>query len=145
MSGDLQDASPPDSGWMPPAEAVARPVPTSWRSLRLAWWTMAVIVVADQITKWLVVQYVPMFSSVVVIPHLVDLVHVRNTGIAFGFLNDLNHAWQSGITTGLAMVALAGILVYAKHLSPEERWTRLGLSLILGGAVGNLIDRARLG
>jgi signal peptidase II len=146
MAGDVQDASQPEQDWLPPAgEPTAGTSRTSWGSLRLAWRTMAAIVVADQITKWLVVEYVPIYSSVAVIPNLVDFVHVRNTGIAFGFLNDLNHAWQSGITTGLAVVALAGILLYAKQLTAEERWTRLGLSFILGGAVGNLIDRARLG
>jgi signal peptidase II len=106
---------------------------------------MAAIVIADQISKWLVTEYIPVFSSVTVIPNLVDLVHVRNTGIAFGFLNDLNHAWQSAMTTGLAVVALVGILIYAKQLDADERWARRGLSLILAGAVGNLIDRARLG
>lgn len=115
------------------------------RVLSLAWWAIVAIVVADQITKAMVLERIPVLASVTVIPGLLDLVHVRNAGVAFGFLNDLEHAWQSMFTTGLAVVALVGIVYYATHLSAAERLTRFGLSLILGGAVGNLIDRARLG
>jgi signal peptidase II len=118
---------------------------TSRRALRLAWWAIATIVAMDQLTKWLVLEHIPVFSSVAVIPGMLDLVHVRNSGVAFGFLNDLEHAWQGVFTSGLALAALAGIVYYATHLRPEERLARFGLSLILGGAVGNLIDRARLG
>ena len=76
---------------------------------------------------------------------LLDLVHVHNPGIAFGFLSDFAHSWQGVLTTGLAVAALAGILYYASHLPSEERIARYGLSLILAGAVGNLIDRSRQG
>lgn len=141
-TGDVDGSTPPPDGQGLPASDGPE---TGARSLRLAWWTMAAIVVADQLTKWLVVEFIPVFSSVTVIPHVLDLVNVRNTGIAFGFLNDLNHAWQSGMTTTLALLALAGIVYYAMHLGPEEHRARFGLSLILAGAVGNLIDRARQG
>jgi signal peptidase II len=99
----------------------------------------------DQITKWLVQQHVPVFSSLTVLPGILDIVHVHNEGVAFGFLNDLEHPWRSTFTTTMAVAALAGILYYATHLDAHERVARLGLSLILGGAVGNLIDRAYLG
>lgn len=127
------------------APALAPSAPTDRRSLRLAWWLLSTIVVVDQITKWLVQQHIPVFSSLVVIPGLVDFVHVHNTGVAFGFMNDLDHPWQSAFTTTMALLALIGIVYYATHLGPDERRARVGLSLILGGAIGNLIDRARLG
>ncbi len=75
----------------------------------------------------------------------IDLVHVRNSGVAFGFLNDITHPLRGLATTGLAGLALVGIVYYATHLRDEERLARVGLSLILGGAIGNLIDRSRQG
>lgn len=115
------------------------------RRLRLAWWLIVGVVVVDQISKLLVQHYVPIFSSISVIPGVMDLVHVHNRGVAFGIMNDSDHPWRSVGTTGLAILALAGIVYYATHLRPEERLARVGLSLILGGAIGNLIDRARQG
>lgn len=144
MAADGSEQSDVGAGW---SAVTTGPTPaqSARRTLSLAWWAIFLLVVADQFTKWLVLDRIPVLSSVTVIPGLVDFVHVRNAGVAFGFLNDLEHPWQSAFTTGLALVALIGILYYATHLGPEERLTRVGLSLILGGAVGNLIDRARLG
>jgi signal peptidase II len=116
--------------------------PAAQRALRLVWWLIAVVVVFDQVTKWLVLEHVPLFSSIQVVPGFIDLVHVRNAGVAFGFLNETTHPLRSFATTGLAVVALIGIIYYATHLRAEERLARMGLSLILGGAVGNLVDRA---
>ena len=67
--------------------------------------------------------------------------HVHNAGVAFGLLNDAHLPFKGWLTTALAALALAGIAFYARHVRPEERLARLGLSLILGGAIGNLIDR----
>src|SRR5204863_5535287 len=85
------------------------------------------------------------FDSRTLIPGLVDLAHVRNEGVAFGLFNAINmpHKWV--LTTALALVALAGITYYARHIQPSERLARVGLSMILGGALGNLIDRLRAG
>ena len=141
MSGD-----PEATAGVPAAPVPSdRPAEAKRASLSLAWWLIAAIVVVDQITKLLIQYYVPVFSSVTVVPGLVDLVHVHNAGVAFGFLNDVDHPFRSLLTTGLAVVALIGIVYYATHLDPRERLARLGLSLILGGAVGNLIDRSRQG
>jgi signal peptidase II len=75
----------------------------------------------------------------------VDLVHVQNAGVAFGLFNDVEHPLRSLFTIALALIALVGIGYYARQLRPEERVARIGLSLILGGAIGNLIDRVRQG
>lgn len=109
------------------------------------WWVSAVTIVADQATKYLVNTMLPVYDSVTVIPHFMDLVHVHNAGVAFGLLNGSEHPQRNLLTTGLAIVALAGIAYYARHVRREERAARAGLSLILGGAVGNLIDRTRQG
>jgi signal peptidase II len=89
--------------------------------------------------------WLPLYDSLAVIPGLMDFVHVRNSGVAFGFLNYLEIASRGLVTTGLALVALIGIMYYARHLRPQELLARVGLSLILGGALGNLIDRFRAG
>jgi len=111
----------------------------------LFWWLTAVIIAADQITKAMVHNVVSMYESKTLIPGFLDLAHVRNEGVAFGLFNsaDLQHKWV--LTTGLALAALAGISYYARHIRQEERLARIGLSMILGGALGNLIDRVRNG
>jgi signal peptidase II len=140
MTGETPDDGRAETlGWAP---AAAEPVR---KSLGLAWWLMAGVVVLDQLTKWLVVSGIPLYDSVVVIPGWLDLVHIHNRGVAFGFMNDVEHPFRSVATTALAFAALGGIIYYARHLGAHERWARLGLSLVLGGAVGNLIDRARQG
>lgn len=122
----------------------AAPVRTASRA-SLLWWLIAVVIVLDQATKALVQQFIPVYGSVTVIPGLIDFVHIHNAGVAFGLMNDLEHAWRSTMTTGLALAALAGIVYYSRQMRPDERLARAGLSLILGGAIGNLIDRLRIG
>ena len=109
------------------------------------WWISAATVALDQITKVLVYVLLPVYESRTIIPNLVDLVHVRNAGVAFGLLNGVEHPGRAIFTTSLALIALAGIAYYARHIRAEERLARIGLSLILGGAVGNLVDRLRQG
>src|SRR5688572_5838372 len=109
------------------------------------WWTTITIVVADQVTKAMVSAALGLYDSTTVIPGLVDFVHVRNEGVAFGLLNSTDLPYKTAITTVLAVAALAGIALYARHLRDREWVARLGLACILGGAVGNLIDRVRQG
>lgn len=111
----------------------------------LLWWLIGTIVLVDQISKILVQRFIPVFDSVTVVPDLIDLVHIHNAGVAFGLMNDMDHPYRSALTLGLALAALAGIVYYSRQIHQGERLARTGLSLILGGAVGNLIDRVRLG
>ncbi|MFO7693277.1 MAG: signal peptidase II [Vicinamibacterales bacterium] len=106
---------------------------------------VAGIVALDQITKLLVRLDIPLHDSVPVIPGFLNLVHVRNTGTAFGFLNAADFPYKAPVVALAAALALAGIAMYAARLSSHERLARIGLALILGGAVGNLIDRLTLG
>ncbi|MEI6245452.1 MAG: signal peptidase II [Acidobacteriota bacterium] len=106
---------------------------------------VAAVVILDQLVKLAVVRMLPVYDSVTVIPHLLDLTYVRNTGVAFGVLNESSLPYKGAITTSLALIALGGIALYARQLQMHERWARRGLTLILGGAFGNLIDRLRLG
>jgi signal peptidase II len=106
---------------------------------------IAGIVALDQLTKLLVRVEIPLHGSVTVVPGLLNIVHVRNTGAAFGFLNTVEFPYKAAAVAMVATAALMGIALYAARMSSHERLARVGLALILGGAVGNLIDRLALG
>jgi signal peptidase II len=108
-------------------------------------WIAAVIIVLDQITKALVKARLPLHESVTVIPGFFDLTHVRNTGAAFGMLNSIEFAYKPAVMVLVALLALGAVASYALSLPSAQRIARWGLALILGGAVGNLIDRATMG
>ena len=113
------------------------------RSLELL--TAGTIVALDQATKALVRARLPLHESVTVIPGFFDLTHVRNTGAAFGMLNNFDFEYKPLIMVAIALIALAAVASYAFTMPAEQRMARLGLALILGGAIGNLIDRASSG
>jgi signal peptidase II len=106
---------------------------------------IATIVVVDQITKFLVRSTIPLYSKQVIIPNLLDVTHVQNTGAAFGLLNAADFPYKSAVMIAIAALALVAISLYARQLGTHERLSRYGLALILGGAFGNLIDRAIAG
>ena len=126
---------------------MADPVPPSQSSgaRRVELWLPPVVVVVDQITKWLVRSSVPLHTSVQVVPNVLDITHVRNTGAAYGFLNDVDFPGKPLVIAAVAACVLVGIAVYAGSLGREQRIARLGMALIMGGAAGNLIDRLVLG
>jgi len=140
--------APPGTAGPAGTEAAPGPppsVPPAASGARLLWWLIAGVIAADQATKVLLRSAVPLYDHRTLVPGLVDLVHVRNEGIAFGLLNSADFEYKWLVTTTLAAVALGAIAFYARHLRPEERLARIGLSLILGGALGNLIDRVHAG
>jgi len=108
-------------------------------------WLVVLLVVFDQVTKWLVVQRIALHETVKVIPGLLNLTHVRNTGAAFGMLNGSDFAYKPVVVAALAIVALFGILWYAQKFAGDAWPARYGFVLIVAGAVGNLIDRVTLG
>jgi len=138
-----EDTAAVTAGAGPPEPAAAQ----AGRRNRIGifWWVSATTVLLDQVTKAIVDASLPLYGTKTVIPRFFDLVHVRNAGVAFGLMNSLEHPWKTFITTSLALIALVSIAYYARHVRDEERFARLGLSLILGGAVGNLVDRVRQG
>ena len=113
------------------------------RSLEVV--TVVTIVALDQATKAMVRARLPLHDSVTVIPGFFDLTHVRNTGAAFGMMNAVEFAYKPVVMVLVALVALAAVASYALTIAREQRAARLGLALILGGAIGNLIDRATSG
>ena len=103
------------------------------------------ILLLDQLTKLLVRTQIALNDSIEIVPGFLNLVHVRNTGAAFGFLNGVDLGYKQLLMTAVAVVALLAIGLYTWRVGSQERLTRAGLALILGGAVGNLIDRASVG
>jgi signal peptidase II len=108
-------------------------------------WISAIIVLADQATKALVRAKLPLYDSVNVIPGVLDITHATNSGAAFGILNGVEFPYKPAVMVLVALIALAAVGLYAMSLPAEQRVARAGLALILGGACGNLIDRAIAG
>ena len=108
-------------------------------------WLSAAIVAADQVTKALVRAKLPLYDSVNVIPGLLDITHATNNGAAFGILNGVEFPYKAVVMVLVALIALAAVGLYALALPSEQRVARVGLAMILGGACGNLIDRALVG
>jgi signal peptidase II len=106
---------------------------------------MAAVVLLDQATKALVVRSLDLHEYMPIVDGLLSLSHVRNRGAAFGLLSDWDVPYQAVALAVLSLCALAAIAFYFVRLPPAARLPRLALALVLGGAVGNLIDRARLG
>jgi signal peptidase II len=120
--------------------------PVELRLLRVSeLWLAAAVVAADQATKALVRVMLPLHDSVTVLPGVMDLTHVRNTGAAFGILNAAEFPFKGPIIAIIATVALIGVGFYAAALPASQRAARYGLALVLGGAAGNLIDRVTAG
>ena len=118
---------------------------TTFSFRRLNFWTIGVIVVIDQIVKQLVGSRLAEFQSVVVIPELLSLTRVHNTGVAYGFLNGVEFPGKTVILALIAAAALVALAMYAAALDDDQRLTRTGLSFVIGGAAGNMIDRLRFG
>ena len=106
---------------------------------------MATIVLLDQGTKALVVRSLALHEYVPLVDGLLSLSHVRNRGAAFGILSDWDLPYQTVLLSALSLGALLAIAAYFVRLPPNARLPRAALALVLGGAVGNLVDRVRLG
>ncbi len=103
------------------------------------------VVLADQLTKIMVLHRMPLHDSISLIPGVLDLVHVRNPGGAFGFF-----ARHAGNGYGFLLIAVSclamGLILYLYHQTPRQYPVlATGLALIFGGALGNMIDRFRFG
>ena len=107
-------------------------------------WPALLIVALDQISKLLVLHSFRIYESVPVIKGFFNLVHVRNRGMAFGFMNRPGADTAFWVLTSATVLAIFLLLAWFFTMKDESNWTTLGLSLILGGAIGNLIDRIRL-
>jgi len=105
----------------------------------------AVIIVLDVWTKWLVVKRIDLHEAIPVIPDFFQLVHVRNTGAAFGIGANASSKIVPLLLNAGAIVVFCVVVVYALRSAITDRVLQTGLHLILGGAIGNLVDRFRFG
>jgi signal peptidase II len=102
-----------------------------------------VIVVLDALTKWLVVSRIDLHEAVPLVPDLFQLVHVRNTGAAFGIGANAESALVPIVLNLGAIAVFFIVVIYAFRTAVTDRLLQVGLHLILGGAIGNLVDRFR--
>jgi len=104
-----------------------------------------IIVVLDQVTKWLVLVNIPMYHSIPIVDNFFSLRHIHNPGGAFGFMANQSQLIRQILFHGVSLISL-GVIVYFYHQAPKEYpFLLISLSLIFGGAIGNLIDRFRMG
>jgi signal peptidase II len=105
----------------------------------------AAIIVLDAWTKWLVNRHIDLHETIPLIPDFLQLVHVRNTGAAFGIGANAESRLVPLLLNVGAIGVFCVVVVYAFRAAVTDRLLQTGLHLILGGAIGNLIDRFRLG
>ena len=105
-------------------------------------WIVVVVGVADQITKYFALMYLRK-SEILIAPFL-KLSLAFNTGAAFSFLSDAG-GWQNLFFVGVAFIVSVIILVMIRRLGSNDTQVAVALMLVLGGAVGNVIDRVRFG
>jgi signal peptidase II len=110
----------------------------------LKWlWLSLLALVLDQGSKLAISSSMQLYQSIPVIPYF-NLTYVHNTGAAFSFLSEAG-GWQRWFFAALALVISAVIAVWLTRLKPHETLLAVALSLVLGGAIGNLIDRLAYG
>jgi signal peptidase II len=106
-----------------PAEGARAEGPSDdapWHIRRLEIWLPLVIVVLDQVTKFIVRANVPLYSTVAVIPGFMNITHVLNTGAAFGILNTSDFPFKTVVIAVIATAALMGVGMYAASLGHHQ-------------------------
>jgi signal peptidase II len=106
---------------------------------------IASVIAADQISKMWIVNSFQLYESKEIISGLFNLVYVENTGAAFSILADVDSPWRHYFFMIVGCVAIVGLTVTYIKLMAENKYYYLPIGLIVGGAVGNMIDRVRLG
>lgn len=110
----------------------------------LVWlWLSALVIVVDQITKRVIDSAMQLHQTIELVPYF-QLTYMRNQGAAFSFLSGAG-GWQRWFFIGLAIVASVFIFVWLRKLDPSRRREAVAWALVLGGALGNLIDRILYG
>ena len=104
---------------------------------------IGIVLVLDQVTKYLVGKRIPLYDIIPVLPGFFNLTHVRNKGAAFSLFSTMPDGYRSAffITVTIVAVAVLAVLIRKTH----ERLLVVAFSLIAGGAMGNVIDRIRFG
>ena len=106
-------------------------------------WVSALVVAADQLTKWLATSSIALHERIPVLPFF-DWTLTYNRGVAFSLFND-GQGWQRYGLSAFALLVAGAFTYWMAHLRRDERASALALALVIGGAIGNVIDRLRLG
>lgn len=114
-----------------------------WAGLWLFVGIASTVILLDQITKMVVLKTIGLYESIPVIHGFFNLTHIRNPGGAFGFMASGNLQVRAFLFLGVSMFALVLIIYFYKSIPLTHRLLRAALSMIFGGAVGNIIDRIR--
>lgn len=110
----------------------------------LKWlWLSIVVIVLDQWTKMLATENLVLHDPVPIMPSF-NIMLAHNTGAAFSFLSDAG-GWQRWFFIALAIIVSIVLIVWLARLTAQQRWTAVSLSLIVGGAIGNVWDRIQYG
>jgi signal peptidase II len=104
-----------------------------------------IVVLLDRWTKRLVAARIPMFTHIQIIPGFFRLTHTENTGAAFSLFADSPSHWKTGLLIGFSVIAMVIVSMLLWKQGRALTITGVALSLILGGAVGNLWDRVASG
>ena len=107
-----------------------------------AYGTALGVLALDRLSKWIVESNVSVMDTVRVIPGLFNIVHSENRGIAFGILNDSTYEWRTTLLIVLSAAAVIFVAAMLWNAQRLDRYSFWGLTLILGGAAGNVLDRA---
>ena len=102
-------------------------------------------IVLDQLSKWGIRAKVGLYESLPVIDGLFSITHVRNTGGAFSIFAGAHESWRVPFFVVVAVVAIAVLLHFVRRVAPGQWVVLAALGAVLGGAIGNMIDRVRFG
>ena len=115
-------------------------------SFRTSWIIMIIFLGLDLSSKIWIRLNVPLYETTELLANILDLTHVQNRGVSFGFLADISDSFRVPLLVGVSLLAVAAMLYYQTRYWKElDLFTRSGLVLVLPGATGNLIDRAVYG
>lgn len=106
---------------------------------RWAGWTIAVVVITDWVTKFLVQNRMAIYDQIAVLDGWIYLVHLQNTGVAFSMLDNAAGAWRTPLLSLVIAIAILALVLFARTVTDVR--TRMGFALVIGGALGNLGDR----
>ncbi len=102
-----------------------------------------VVLLLDRMTKEYIMTHFPLYYSRSIIPGLINLVHIQNKGVAFGILGGSAPIWRDILLLLFPILSMSAILIFAFCYPQQKKGVLLSLGGILGGALGNLIDRLR--
>ena len=110
--------------------------------MRLALLLAAVVILLDQVSKWVVVEHVMRPPRIIPVTDFFNLVFTFNRGVSFGLLSS-DSPWAPWLLSAFALAVCVGLLVWLHSLG--SRLAAVGIGMIVGGAIGNVIDRVRFG